>query len=62
MKLGLFVGALPTNLTVHEQIRDIVAAERGGFDSYWFAQTGETDDLTTIALAGQETERIELAT
>lgn len=62
MKLGLFVGALPTSLTVHEQIRDIVAAEREGFDSYWFAQTGETDVLTTIALAGQETERIELAT
>lgn len=62
MKLGLFVGALPTGRTVQEQVSDIVDAERRGFDSYWFAQTGETDVLTTIALAGRETERIELAT
>lgn len=62
MKLGLFVGALPTGRTVQQQVADIVEAERRGFDSYWFAQTGETDVLTTIALAGGETERIELGT
>jgi 5,10-methylenetetrahydromethanopterin reductase len=62
MKLGLFVGALPTGKTVSEQVADIVAAERRGFDSYWYAQTGETDVLTTLALAGRETESIELAT
>ena len=62
MKLGLFVGALPTGKTVSEQVADIVDAERRGFDSYWYAQTGETDVLTTLALAGRETERIELAT
>ena len=62
MKLGLFVGALPTGKTVSEQVADIVDAERRGFASYWYAQTGETDVLTTLALAGRETERIELAT
>jgi len=62
MKLGLFVGALATGKTVSEQVADIVDAERRGFDSYWYAQTGETDVLTTLALAGRETERIELAT
>jgi F420-dependent oxidoreductase-like protein len=62
MKLGLFVGALPTGKTVYDQVADIVEAERRGFDSYWYAQTGETDVLTTLALAGRETERIELAT
>ncbi len=62
MKLGLFVGALPTGKTVSEQVADIVDAERRGFDSYWYAQTGETDVLTTLALAGRETQKIELAT
>jgi len=62
MKLGLFVGATATGRTVNEQVEDIIDAERRGFNSYWFAQTGETDVLTTIALAGRETDRIELGT
>ena len=62
MKLGLFVGAQATGNTVSEQVAAIVDAERRGFDSYWYAQTGETDVLTTIALAGRETENIELGT
>ena len=62
MKVGLFVGATPSGRTVTEQVEDVVDAERRGFDSYWFAQTGETDVLTTIALAGRDTERIELGT
>jgi F420-dependent oxidoreductase-like protein len=62
MHIGLFVGALPTGKTVAEQVADVVEAERRGFDLYGFAQTGETDVLTTIALAGRDTERIELGT
>ena len=62
MQLGLFVGALPTGRTTQEQIAMIVDAERRGFDSIWFAQVGETDVLTTLALAGPETERIALGT
>ena len=62
MKIGLFIGALPTKMNLHDQIKMIINAEKRGFDSFWFAQTGETDVLTTIALAGQETENIELAT
>ncbi len=60
MKLGLFVGARPTGKTLSTQIADIQEAERRGFDSYWYAQTGESDVLTTLALAARETERIEL--
>ncbi len=62
MQLGLFVGALPTGRTTQEQVAMIVDAERRGFESIWFAQVGETDVLTTLALAGPETERIALGT
>ncbi len=62
MQVGLFVGVLPTGRTTLEQVALIVDAERRGFDSIWFAQGGETDVLTTLALAGPETERIGLAT
>ena len=62
MRLGLFIGAVPTGLTLAEQVTQIIEAEKSGLDSFWLAQTGETDVLTTIALAGGETDRIELGT
>ena len=62
MKIGLFIGALATKMNLHDQIKMIIDAEKRGFDSFWFAQTGETDVLTTIALAGKETENIEKPT
>ena len=51
MKIGLFIGALATKMNLHDQIKMIIDAEKRGFDSFWFAQTGETDVLSTIALA-----------
>ena len=62
MRLGLFIGAVPTGLTLAEQVKQIIEAEKSGLDSFWLAQTSETDVLTTIALAGGETDRIELGT
>jgi F420-dependent oxidoreductase-like protein len=62
MKIGIFTGALATGLTLGEQVREVITAEELGFDSYWMAQTGETDVLTTLALAGRDTNEIELGT
>tara|TARA_B100000700_G_C14919643_1_gene796412 strand:- start:161 stop:1084 length:924 start_codon:yes stop_codon:yes gene_type:complete len=62
VRLGLFIGAVPTGLTLTEQVKQIIEAEKSGLDSFWLAQTGESDVLTTIALAGGETDRIELGT
>ena len=62
MKIGIFTGALATGLTLGEQVREVITAEELGFDSYWMAQTGETDVLTTLALAGRDTNKIELGT
>lgn len=62
MRVGLFMGATGWSGTLDEQIEQVVAAERDGFDSFWFAQTAGPDVLTLIALAGQRTSRIELGT
>lgn len=45
-------------------IQQAVDAENEGFDSFWFVQlpAGGCDILTAIALAGQQTSRIELGT
>lgn len=45
-------------------IQQAVDAENEGFDSYWYVQlpAGGCDILTAIALAGQQTSRIELGT
>jgi F420-dependent oxidoreductase-like protein len=59
MKIGLFLGDLGS---ADAAVREAVAAERDGFDSVWYAQIFRIDALTAIALAGKETERIELGT
>ena len=59
MRIGLFLGD-PGDLTAN--IDQIVATEQDGFDSAWLAQIFTGDALTTLALAGQKTERIELGT
>lgn len=45
-----------------KHIQRAVEAERNGFDSVWFAQTFFADALTSVALAGVRTHRIELGT
>ena len=62
MRIGLFVGALELMRDVAERLRRISDAERDGFDSYWLPQHFGADMLTIIAMAGMQTQRIELGT
>jgi F420-dependent oxidoreductase-like protein len=62
MKLGLFIGASGAPWDVPGQARQVVEAERDGFDSFWFAQVGGSDALSVITLAGPMTSRIEIGT
>ncbi len=66
MRIGVFHGAvasLESNIEgLAEHVQRAVDAEKDGFDSVWFAQTMAADALTSIALAGWKTERIELGT
>ena len=62
MRIGLFAGALELMRDVAERLRRISAAEADGFDSYWLPQHFGADMLTIIAMAGMQTNRIELGT
>jgi F420-dependent oxidoreductase-like protein len=62
MRIGIFVGSTGTARDLETVIRQIVDAERDGFDSFWLAQILGVDTLTLIALAGQRTQRIEMGT
>ncbi len=62
MRIGLFVGALELMRDVAERLQRISAAEHDGFDSYWLPQHFGADMLTVIAMAGMQTNRIELGT
>lgn len=62
MRLGLFIGASGAPFDVFGQIKEVVGAEKDGFDSFWFAQIAGYDALTVIAMAGPETDRIEIGT
>ena len=62
MRIGLFVGALELMRDVAERLRRICEAEEAGFDSYWLPQQFGADMLTVIAMAGMQTNRIELGT
>ena len=59
MKIGLFHG---DSGPVDAQVEAAAAAERDGFDSCCYPQIFGADALTLVALAGRETERIELGT
>ena len=65
MRIGLMIG--PERGRYREKVERLVAAaqtaEREGFASVWFPQVPDDfDALTAVALMGQATERIELAT
>jgi F420-dependent oxidoreductase-like protein len=62
MRIGLFLGALELMRNVAERLHRISDAERDGFDSYWMPQHFGADMLTVIAMAGMQTQRIELGT
>ncbi|MEM7131292.1 MAG: LLM class F420-dependent oxidoreductase [Chloroflexota bacterium] len=65
MKIGLITPPEVIAITpLADLIQHAIQAEQDGFDSFWFVQlpSGGCDVLTTIALAGQQTSRIELGT
>ncbi|OBF30048.1 LLM class F420-dependent oxidoreductase [Mycobacterium sp. ACS1612] len=66
MRIGLMVGSDKERARadrVAGLIDDVKTAETQGFASFWFPQVpGYLDALTTVALLGQATERIEIGT
>ena len=46
MRIGIFVGSTGTARDLETVIRQIVDAERDGFDSFWLAQILGADALT----------------
>ena len=63
MRIGLFVGSTGSAPTVAGQVQQVVEAEQDGFNSFWFSQAPNKNDvLSVIALAGQVTSRIEMGT
>jgi len=61
MKIGLALGG-GDGATVEDAVARIVRAERDGFSTVWLAHIFALDALTILALAGQQTESIELGT
>jgi F420-dependent oxidoreductase-like protein len=59
MKVGVFYGG---EQDVQRQVKAAVDAENDGFDAVWYGQVFGPDSLTVIALAGQQTSRIEFGT
>ena len=59
MKISIFSGA---GASLEDSVNEVVAAENDGFAGFWFGHIFNADALTTIALAGAKTKRIELGT
>jgi 5,10-methylenetetrahydromethanopterin reductase len=64
MRLGIFFGARRETPSYNELIHHVRQAEADGFSHFWVPHlpTLGFDALTTLALAGRETTRIELGT
>jgi len=63
MKIGLMAGATDaTGNSINDIIEFIQSAENKGFDSIWLANIFGVDAVMTLALAGAQTQRIELGT
>lgn len=61
MKIGIGIGITGSE-TLGDVIRHIQRAEEQGFDAAWLPNIFGLDAITTVALAGRETSRIELGT
>ncbi len=61
MKIGIGIGVTGSE-GLPEVIRQIQRAEENGFDAAWLPNIFGLDAVTTLALAGRETSRIELGT
>jgi F420-dependent oxidoreductase-like protein len=62
MKLGLFLGDFSGATDTEGVLRQLVSAEDDEFDCAWLGQVFTVDVLTTIAMAGRRTSRIEFGT
>ncbi len=60
MRIGIH--SFSAGPSFEEQVQVAVEAERRGLDSVWYGQIFGHDALTLAALAGRETERIEIGT
>src|SRR2546426_4566923 len=61
MRIGINAG-LSRSATLDQLLAQIEQAERDGFASLWLANIFGFDSLTTLALAGTATQRLELGT
>ena len=61
MRIGIF-GGLAATATIDDIVADVRSSEEEGFHTYWVPQIFGYDALTLLAVAGRETERIELGT
>ena len=62
MKLGIYGGNVRRGASLMSLVDEIVDLEKRGFNSYWIPQVGSYDALTMIALASQQTSKIEFGT
>lgn len=62
MKIGLMLGATGAESTLDDVIGMVKTAEAAGIQSAWMANIFSFDAISTLALAGRETQRIELGT
>ena len=63
MRIGIFAGTTPdTNFNLDALVTFAKELEARGFDNFWLANVFGLDAIGTCALAGRETERIELGT
>ncbi|MDE0039237.1 MAG: TIGR03564 family F420-dependent LLM class oxidoreductase [Gammaproteobacteria bacterium] len=62
MRIGIYGGNVRRGKPLASLVDEVVEKEEQGFSSYWTPQVGTFDALTMLALAGQQTNRIELGT
>src|SRR6266567_1789255 len=62
MRFGIMLSMPGIALTLDDRVRAAQQAEAAGFASAWEPNVFAHDALTTLALAGRETNRIELGT
>jgi F420-dependent oxidoreductase-like protein len=63
MRIGIFSGlGIATGGTLDGVVREAQAAEARGFASFWIPNIFGLDAITAAAIAGRETQRIELGT
>ena len=62
MRIGTMLGADGTGMTLDDVINMAKAAEELGLDSVWMANIFSYDAISTLALVGRETSRIQLGT